>query len=143
MTIDISKVDAVYVQFGISSILFMGSVLTQTPFGYIKFYIVKANTFFLLCLADIDWLSVYLNNIDNSLVMKSIRILVIRRFDHSFLLSKSCLNFFIIQSFDHNLCCLTETELRQLYRCFGYPSTMKLYLLLKWLQYKINKTAFD
>ena len=58
--IDISKAGAIYVQFGIGSILSLGSVLIQTPIGYIKFYIVKADTSFLLCLADIDWLGVIL-----------------------------------------------------------------------------------
>ena len=85
-TIDISKAGAIHVQFGIGSISSMGSVLIQTPIGHIEFHIVKADTLFLLCLADMDWLGVYFNNIDNLLVMKSARIPVIRRFDHPFLL---------------------------------------------------------
>ena len=64
----------------------MGSVFIQTAIGHIKFHIVKADTPFLLYLAHMDCLSVYFNNIDNSLFMKSKRIPVIRRFDHPFLL---------------------------------------------------------
>ena len=64
-TSDISKADAIHVQFGIVSISSMGSVLIQTPIGHIKFYILKADTFFLLCPIDMDWLDVYFNNINN------------------------------------------------------------------------------
>ena len=95
-TIDISKVGAIYVQFGIGSILSMGFVFIQTPIGHIKFYIVKADTLSLLCLADMDRLGVYFNNIDNLLVMKSTPIPVIRPFDHLFLLWENYLNSFII-----------------------------------------------
>lgn len=52
--IHISKVGAIHVQFGINSILSMGFVYIQTPIGYIKFYIVKADTLFLLCLTNMD-----------------------------------------------------------------------------------------
>lgn len=143
MTIDISKADVIYVQFGISSISSMGSVLIQTPIRHIKFHIVKADNLFLLCFVDIDYLGIYFKNIDKFLVIKSIRILVIRRFDHPFLLWKSSLNSFITQFFDHNSCYLTEMELRQLHRRFRYFSTMKLRLLLEWAGYEINKPTFD
>ena len=85
-TIDISEAGAIHVQFSIGSILSTGFVLIQTSIRHIKFYIVKADTLFLLCFADMDRLGVYFNNINNLLVMKSARILVIRRFDHPFLL---------------------------------------------------------
>lgn len=117
-TIDIFKVGAIYVQFGICSILYIGSVLIQKPIRHIKFYIVKANTFFLLCLVNMDHLNVYFNNINKLLVMKSMCILVIHHFDHLFLLWENSLNFFITQSFDHNLCYLIETELCQLHEMF-------------------------
>ena len=140
-TIDISKADAIHVQFGIGSISSMGSVIIQTPIGHIEFHIVKADTPFLLCLADMDRLGVYFNNIDNSLVMKSTRIPVIRRFDHPFLLWESSLNSFITQSFAHNPCYLTETELRQLHRRFGHPSAMKLWLLLERSGHEVLRNA--
>ncbi len=142
-TIDIAKAGAIHVQLGIGSISSMGSVLIQTTIGHIKFHIVKADTPFFLCLADMDQLGVYFNNIDNSLVMKSTSILVIRRFDHPFLLWESSLNSFIIQSFDRNPCYLTETELRQLYRRFGHPSAMKLHLLFERSRHEVNKLTLD
>lgn len=64
----------------------MGSIIIQSSNGYIEFYIVKADTPFLFCFIDMDWLGVYFKNIDNLLVMKSTRILVIRHFDQTFLL---------------------------------------------------------
>lgn len=121
----------------------MGSVFIQIPIGHIKFSIVKTDTFFLLCLADMDHLSIYFNNIDKLLVIKSTCIPIIHRFDHLFLLWESSLNFFITQSFNHNLCYLTETKLCQFHRCFGYPSDLKLHLLLERSEHKINKSALD
>ena len=142
-TINISKVGAIYVQFGIGSILSIGSVLIQTLIGHIKFHIVKADTLFLLCLAKMDRLGIYFNNIDNSLVMKNIRIPVICRFNHPFLLWESSLNSFITQSFDYNPYYLTKTEQRQLHRRFGHPSAMKLHLLLERSGHEVNKPIFD
>lgn len=84
--IDIAKAGAIHVQFGIGSISSMGSVTIQTPIGHIEFHIIKADTPFLLCLADMDRLGVYFNNIKNLLVMKGNHIPIIRRFDHPFLL---------------------------------------------------------
>lgn len=88
-TIDISKADAIYVQFDIDSISSIGSVFIQTPITYIKFHIIKANTPFLLCLVDINCLGVYFNNIDNLLVIKNIRIWIICHFDHLFYYRKA------------------------------------------------------
>ena len=121
----------------------MGSILIQTPIGHIGFLIVKADTPFLLCFIDMDRLGVYFNNIDNSLVIKSTRIPVIRRFDHPFLLWESSLNSFITQFFDCNPYYLTETELRQLHRRFGHLSAMKLSLLLERSRHEINKPTLD
>jgi hypothetical protein len=45
---------AVNVQFGISLTILIGSVKVKTLISLVDFYIVKADTPFLLCLADID-----------------------------------------------------------------------------------------
>ena len=45
---------AVNVQFGIGSTVSIGSVTVKTLIGLVDFYVVKADTPFLLCLADID-----------------------------------------------------------------------------------------
>jgi hypothetical protein len=62
------KASTINVQFGISSTPFISSVTVNTLVGNIKFYIIKANTPFLLYLADMDILKVYYNNFKNILV---------------------------------------------------------------------------
>lgn len=110
-TIEISKAGVIYVQFGIVSISFIGFALIQIPIGQIGFYIIIRDTFFLLFFTKINQLNIYFNNIDNLLVIKIIYILVIRYIDYLFLLWKSCLNFFITQSFYYNPYYLMETKL--------------------------------
>jgi len=46
----------VNVQFGIRLTLLIRLAKVITPIGIIEFYIVKVNTPFLLCLADMDYL---------------------------------------------------------------------------------------
>jgi len=77
----------VKVQFGIGSTSSIGSAIVNTLISQVEFYIMTANTPFLLSLADMDKLRVYFNNLTNSLVTStSNSILVVRRFGHSFLL---------------------------------------------------------
>jgi hypothetical protein len=66
--IDTIQTRAVNVQFGIGSTALIGSVIVKTPFGQVNFYIVKADTLFLLSLVDIDRLWVYYNNITDTLI---------------------------------------------------------------------------
>ena len=58
----------VNVQFSIKLILLIKLAKVTTPIGIIKFYIIKANTPFLLYLVDIDYLKVYFNNLKNILI---------------------------------------------------------------------------
>jgi len=58
---------AVNVQFGIGSTALIRLVVVKTPISLVNFYIVKADTPFLLYLADMDRLQVYYNNITNTL----------------------------------------------------------------------------
>ena len=44
------------------------TIRVQTPLGYITFHIIPINTPFLLCIGDIDKLSVKFNNFKNILV---------------------------------------------------------------------------
>ncbi|KAL0938502.1 uncharacterized protein CTRU02_205112 [Colletotrichum truncatum] len=39
-----------------------------TLFRSVKFYVIKTNTPFLICLGDIDRLKVYFNNVTNTLI---------------------------------------------------------------------------
>ena len=80
------KAGAINIQFSIGSTFSIGSITINTLVGNIKFYIIKANTPFLLYLIDIDTLKVYYNNLKNVLVTPIKSVLVIRRFSHSFLL---------------------------------------------------------
>jgi hypothetical protein len=56
------------VQFNIKSTLLIELAKVTTLIGIIKFYIIKANTLFLLCLVNIDYLQVYYNNLKNMLI---------------------------------------------------------------------------
>ena len=54
-------------QFSISITTLIRVACVRTPLGIIKFYIIKVNTLFLLCLGDIDRLGIYFNNTTNRL----------------------------------------------------------------------------
>src|ERR1700722_14820818 len=54
MDIDTTQTGAINVQFGIGLIILIGLVKIKTLIGLVDFYMVKADTLFLLCLADID-----------------------------------------------------------------------------------------
>src|SRR6266700_7874752 len=71
------KAGAINVQFGIGSTSSIGSITVNTLVGNIKFYIIKANIPFLLCLIDIDTLKVYYNNLKNILVTPTKSVLVV------------------------------------------------------------------
>src|SRR6266568_4171498 len=66
--IDTTQTGAVNVQFGIGSTVSIRSVAVKTPIGLVDFHVVKADTPFLLCLADIDRLQVYYNNTMDTLI---------------------------------------------------------------------------
>ena len=82
---------AVNVQFGIGSTVLIGSVTVKTLIGLVDFYVVKADTPFLLCLIDIDRLQIYYNNTMDTLIgpattlgSKHITLPIIRQFGHPF-----------------------------------------------------------
>ena len=129
--IDTSKAGAINVQFGIGSTSSIGSITVNTPVGNIEFHIVKADTPFLLCLADMDTLKVYYNNLKNVLVTPTKSVPVVRRFGHPFLLWEESLQSFITHLFNQNPYYLTITELHQLHRHFRHPSADRLYKVLE------------
>jgi hypothetical protein len=51
--INIITTGVINVQFGIGFTTSVGLITVNTPVGAIEFHLVKANTLFLLCLADI------------------------------------------------------------------------------------------
>ena len=86
LQLDISTKGTISVQFGIGTTSSIGSVQVSTPVGNVNFHVVKANTPFLLCLADIDSLRVYYNNLTNVLVTPIGSIPIVQRFSYPFLL---------------------------------------------------------
>jgi hypothetical protein len=68
MDINIMQTGAVNVQFSISLTILIKLVAVKTLISLVNFYIVKADTPFLLCLADMDRLYIYYNNITDTLI---------------------------------------------------------------------------
>jgi hypothetical protein len=96
--LDTSTKGQVIVQFRIRSTSSIGTTNVHTLIGEVQFHIVDANTPFLLCLADIDKLQVYYNNIQDVLVTCTREVLVVRRFRHAFLLCDSSLQAYLLES---------------------------------------------
>ena len=64
------------IQFSISLTALIRSVIVKTLIGLVDFYVMKADTPFLLCLADIDRLQVYYNNVTDILISSALTLLV-------------------------------------------------------------------
>ena len=135
------KTEIIHVQFDIKSILFIKSIIITIFINQIEFHVIKIDMFFLLCLADLDWLNVYYNNINDILIQKKSITFVIHRFEHSFLLWNSALQNCIIEFFNYNFCFLIEIELRKLHKRFEHFSIKKLKFFLKRLNYEINRSV--
>jgi hypothetical protein len=81
-----TKAEAVNVQFEIESISSVESLTIDISMRLVKFHVIKADTSFLLSLADMNRLKVYFNNVENLLVDTIKALSIIRRFYHGFLL---------------------------------------------------------
>jgi hypothetical protein len=128
--LDTSTKGQVSVQFGIGMASSIGTVEVDSPIGKVHFHVVHADTPFLLCLADMDSLQVYYNNLKDIIITRTGAVQVVRRFGHPFLLWNSALQSYLAESFDTNPCYLTDVELRRLHRRFGHPSVERLQKLL-------------
>ncbi len=84
--INTTQASTINVQFRIGSTPSIGLIIVDTPIRNIDFYVVQADTPFLLCLVDIDNLQTYYNNVMDTLITLSITLLITRRFGHLFLL---------------------------------------------------------
>jgi hypothetical protein len=58
----------VSIQFSISIAFFIGTVEVDSLIGKVHFHVVYADTPFLLCLADINSLQVYYNNLKDIII---------------------------------------------------------------------------
>ena len=136
------KAEAIHVQFDIKSISFINSIIITISIDQIKFHVVRVDTFFLLCLVNLDRLNVYYNNINDILIQahKQLIIFVICRFEHSFLLWNSVLQNCIIEFFSCNMCFLIEIELRKLHKRFNHSSIKKLKNFLKRSSHEIDRS---
>jgi hypothetical protein len=68
ITIDISIAEQAKFKFGINITFSKGIIDVEILFGIIQFHIIDTDTPFLISLADIDRLKIYLNNIINILI---------------------------------------------------------------------------
>jgi hypothetical protein len=134
-----TKTSTINVQLGIESTSSFESLTIDISFELMKFHVIKADTSFLLSLADMNRLKVYFNNVENLLIDKIKISSVIRRFDHDFLLWENFLHSYITQFFELNFCYLTDVELRQLHRRFDHSFITKLHDLLKRSDHEMKK----
>ena len=139
------KTKIIHVQFDIKSISFIKSIIITIFINQIEFHVIKIDTFFLLCLADLDRLNIYYNNINDTLIQahKQLIISVIRRFGHSFLLWNNVLQNCIIEFFSYNFCFLIEIELRRLHKRFDHFSVKKLKNLLKRSNHEVDRSILE
>jgi hypothetical protein len=85
--IDTGQEGAVKATFGIGLTTSIGSITISTPIGQCEFHVVKANTPFLLSLAEIDTKKITLDNVQNKLTSKDgTSVPIVRRFGHPFLM---------------------------------------------------------
>jgi hypothetical protein len=103
------------IKFGKGTTITEGTIQVPIPLGIITFHIVPADTPFLLYIQDIDNLSAYLQNLDNTIVQRQKIVQIVRKFGHPFILLD---NQEETLAYYH----LTEIELRQLHRRFSHTS---------------------
>jgi hypothetical protein len=115
LKLNISIREQVNIQFRIENTFLIRTVYIETSIDKIQFHVIQADTLFLLCLADIDELQVYYNNLKNILITYTRKVSVARQFSYLFLLWNSSLQVYLLESFDLNLCYLTDVELQYLH----------------------------
>ena len=143
ITLDESTAGSTSFVFGIGKSSSIGTVKLNTPMGIVIFYIIQVKTPFLLCLADMDRLGAYFNNITNRLVQANCSHPVICRYGHGFLLWYTSAYSIAIESFDQNPCFLTDIELRRLYCHFGHPSVRRLQQVLERSGHEVKLHALE
>jgi hypothetical protein len=130
-------------KFGIGSASSIGSIHVNSPVGTVEFHIVPIDTPFLLSLADMDRLQVYLNNLKNALVTTQGEVPVVRQFGHAFLVWNESLHAYVQESLHTPTCFLTETELRRLHKRFGHPSVQRLHRVLERSGHEVDRDVLQ
>ncbi len=156
------------IQFDIDNISIMSTIESNISLKLMIFHIVEINTSFLLCLVDLNRLEIYFNNLINELMqkcliiiifqidmkhssfiillqtdMKIINHLIIRRYEHAFLLWEISNQSLIVEFFDENLCYLIEIELRRLHRLFDHFLARRLHQILDRFEHVVEYQAIE
>ncbi len=118
------------IKFEIDNTLILEFVDLHISLEMITFHIIKINISFLLFLNDFNRLDIYFNNLINEIVQHERRHLVIRRYEHAFLLWKMLIHSLILEFIEKNSCLLIEIELRRLHRRFDHSSARRLHEIL-------------
>ena len=85
--LNIISAESITAHFEIEIITFIEKLTVNSLIDRIDFYMMQTNTPFLLCLQDINKLSVYLNNFKDQIVLRNESTISIIRFHkHSFLI---------------------------------------------------------
>ncbi len=121
----------------------ISSAKISTPIGQVEFHIINANIPFLLSLADMDCLHMYINNLTNHLITPNGPVPIVQCFGHLFLLWDTSLESFITKSFNQNPCFLTNVKLQCLHQWFGHPSVSRLHRVLERASYNVNEKALS
>ena len=112
---------------------YIGSTTISTPFGNAVFYILDADTPFLLSIKDMDRLQVRYDSLADVIEQPGSgkQLPIIRKFSHPFFIWGPMIK--MIKGLDHSQIdsFLTEPEIRQLHRRFGHPSTERLAKILE------------
>jgi hypothetical protein len=122
----------VNIKFSIGSTSSISSIVVHSPVGTVEFYIIQADTPFLLSLADMDCLQIQFLNLKNVLQTTQGDVPVVRQFGHALLLWNESLHAFVQESLCDTLSCfLTEPELCCLHKRFRHPSVQRLHHVLE------------
>ena len=128
--------------FEIESTFSIKSINFNTFMKSITFHIMIVNTFFLLCLTDLNKLKAFFNNITNQLIQSKRIFSVIRRYEHAFLLWYINIFSLVIDFLKINFCFFIEIELRQLHRQFEYFSIRQFQKILDRIDHDVDSHVF-
>ena len=129
----------VKIKFGIGTASSIGSITLDSPIGRIDFHVIRTDTPFLLCLADMDRLKVHFNNVKNVLETQDGEIPIVRKFGHPFLVWSE-----VTDTSPQELpCYLTEVEIRRLHKRFGHPSVERLGRVLERAGHEVDNEIIE
>lgn len=106
--------------FGIDNTTSLCYINLDIPIELLIFHIVSVHTLFVICLADLNKLSVLFNNVINELVYNKFINQKVYRYGYVFLMWHIATHSLIAKSPDVNLCYLIEVQLRCLHYRFGH-----------------------